>query len=50
MLLSCASCSQSRGLPLDLQIPVHTLEQRQVWEEATGRNLQYREGLSSLFW
>jgi len=50
VLLSCASCSHSRHLAIDWQIPSRTVEQRQAWEEATGRDLQYRDGISSMFW
>jgi hypothetical protein len=50
LLLSCASCSSTRNVALDWRIPVHTVEQRAAWEEATGRDIQYRDGISSMFW
>jgi len=46
-LASCAS--SSRRSWIDWRWPVHVQEERQAWEDATGRKLQYANGGSPLF-
>jgi len=47
-LASCTAWSSRRSW-IDWRWPVHVQEERQAWEDATGRKLQYANGGSPLF-
>lgn len=50
LALTLSSCKSADVQWIDWQWPMHVRENRAAWKEATGRDVQYRDGASSMFW